>query len=208
VVALVVLTIKPWGGTDADAPAQTDPAGAQPTGASHAKIASPTAAAPSARIPGICIDVGAWLLTTVELDRDRTIRVWRAIDFGANATGPLDPTIPLTQLRTDGVLGLGWCAPVVGSDASTDAATVQAWLVDGRTATSIALTELDPNAPSSGYGALYRPFDPATSTWSQGTYVFRHVTSDGRGHWFKVLITDKSRMPLPGPTSGRGARQR
>ena len=159
-------------------------------------------------MPGICIDVGAWLLTTVELDRERTIRVWRAIDLGTSATGPLDPGIPMTQLRTDGVLGLGWCAPTVGSDASTDTATVEAWVVDGGTAAPIALTDRDPSAPRSGYGGLYRPADPAASAWAQGTYVFHHATSDGRDHWFRVRIIDKRGVPVGGGASGRGARQR
>jgi hypothetical protein len=146
-------------------------------------------------VAGICINVGAWLITSVELDRDQTIRVWRAIDLATSISGPLDPAIPVTQLRSDGILALGWCAPTEGSDAATASASIHAWRIESRAARSIELVEQDPTKTPSGYGALYRPEDPAARTWAAGTYVFRHTTSDGREHWFKVRIIDKGRAP-------------
>jgi hypothetical protein len=193
VAALVILTIKPWGGVETGPAVRSEPTGARTTEPTMTAIPIPTTtAAPGSEVAGICINVGAWLMTTVELDRQRTIKVWRAIDFATSATGPLDPSIPLTQLRTDGVLGLGWCAPADGSGAST--AAVEAWRLDGRRTTPIPLAAADATV-SSGYGALYRPPEPTSRHWAVGTYVFRHSAGDGREHWFKVRVVAKTRAP-------------
>jgi hypothetical protein len=196
VLVVTILVIQPWGGAAVGPPASADGprvATARPTSSAPQPTASPTR--PASEVAGICINVGAWLITSVELDRARTIRVWRAIDLATSASGPLDPTIPVTQLRTDGIFGLGWCAPTEGSHASTASASVDAWRLVSRAAQPIELVERDQTRTPSGYGALYGPEDPTARAWTAGTYVFRHTTSDGREHWFKVRIIGKGRAP-------------
>jgi hypothetical protein len=193
VATLAILTIKPWGGPEAGPAVPPDPSGATTIEPTRTPIPT-TTEAPRSDVAGICMNVGAWLVTSVELDRQRTIRVWRAIDFATSATGPLDPSIPLTQLRTDGVLGLGWCAPTDDADGSTETATVDAWQIDGQAAIPIALVAAE-DTVSSDDGALYRPADRTARFWATHTYVFHHVTSNGREHWFKVRVLAKPHAP-------------
>lgn len=190
-LALSLVVVKPWGGEVGGSP-PTPPPRADPSvvaRSSPASIASPTKAA---KVAGICIDVGAWLLASIELDGAQTIRIWRAIHQTASATGPRDATIPLTQIRSDGVLGLGWCGPTTGPDAATEQADVQAWRLDASVVTSIPLIATD-GTTTSGFGALYRPTEPKARLWAPGTYVFRHRTSDGREHWFSLRLLAKPR---------------
>src|SRR5262245_10485259 len=192
VLVLAILIVKPWGEAPAGLPTPAEPRSsvAVRTPSSPTPTATPSRA--GSEVAGICIDVGAWLLASIELDRAQTIRVWRAIGQATSATGPLDPTIPLAQIRSDGVLGLGWCGPKDGPDAATEQADVQAWRIDGRTATPIPLVATQ-GTVSSGFGALYRPIDPAATSWAPAVYVFRHVTSDGREHWFRLRLLAKAR---------------
>ena len=192
VLAVVVVVVKPWGGSvggpDDAPPPRTSPivaASNRPT-----SLPSPTPA--GARVAGICIDVGAWLLASVELDGAQTMRVWRAIPQASSAIGPRDEAIPLTQIRSDGVLGLGWCGPLTGPDAATEQADVQAWRIDASVVTSIPLVATE-GTTTSGFGALYRPTEPKAKVWAPGTYVFRHRTSDGREHWFSLRLLAKTR---------------
>src|SRR5690242_1029613 len=83
-----VVVVKPWGGSvggpDDAPPPMTSPivaASNRPT-----SLPSPTPA--GARVAGICIDVGAWLLASVELDGAQTMRVWRTIPQASSAIGP------------------------------------------------------------------------------------------------------------------------
>lgn len=191
-IALAIVVVKPWGGS-VGGPPDVSPPRTSPivvARSSPTAFASPTPG--RARVAGICIDVGAWLLASVELDGAQTMRVWRAIRQAGSATGPRDETIPLTQIRSDGVLGLGWCGPMTGPDAATEQADVQAWRIDASVVTSVPLIAAD-GTISSGFGALYRPTEPKATVWAPGTYVFRHRTSDGREHWFSLRLLAKTR---------------
>jgi hypothetical protein len=189
-VGLAIVVVKPWslGQTAGD----THPRATAPTAAGpQLSVAGPIAAAssdPRAGVADICLDVGAWLVTSIERDRGRTIRVWRAMLPAPAATGPLDPLIPQMPVRSERVLELGWCAPGEGANAPTQEASVDVWRTEGGAATRIhPVTPTAGDGPSA-FGALYLPIGPAATSWDPGTYVFRHRSSDGQERWFSLRV--------------------
>ena len=120
-LGLAVVIVKPWdpggGGVGAaDDRASTGPV-APVSSAAERSTPSPPAQADTLT-DAFCLDRGQWLVVSVERRRDRTFRVWRALDPVPAATGPDDPAIPLVPVVSDGVLDLGWCAPRVRRRAS------------------------------------------------------------------------------------------
>jgi hypothetical protein len=186
-IVVAILVLKPWGSVPGggngppiiERGPQPNPSGA-PT---------PTAST-AARGEGICLDVGAWLVASVQRDRGGTIRMWQAMTPVATASGPLDPGIPELAIRSEGVLELGWCAPKEGHDAPTPEATVDAWRTDAGIAAKIPL--IPPLASAeTAFGAIYLPASPSPRLWSDGTYVFRHRSSDGQERWFGLILDDR-----------------
>jgi hypothetical protein len=198
-VAVAIVVVKPWstGPTTSDGstrfPRSTAAAASLPDSSRIAEASGD----PESAVADICLEVGAWLVTSIERDTGRTIRVWRTMQPARQAAGPLDPRIPQMPVRSEAVLELGWCAPDKGLDAPSERASVNVWRTQDGTATRIhPVNQLEPSA----YGALYLPAEPAASGWEAGTYVFRHLGSDGQARWFSLRLELR-----PARTSGPDA---
>jgi hypothetical protein len=189
VIALVTAVIKPW----ADEP----PAGAAGpiTTVVRANRSGPTPI-PTVRLDSagplvalFCLDPESWRIATVERWRDQTIRVWRAIEPTAVASGPNDARIPVFPVVSEGVTELGWCAPVSGPDRPVGLATVEAWQ---RTAgRSVAIRTSGTRATGVGlsFGGMYSPPGGVDDVvWPDGSYVFRFREPTGRERWFAVEV--------------------
>jgi hypothetical protein len=174
--------------------------------------ADPTA---NAALRSVCHNTDAWLLASVEASRGQTLHVLRVVAPSAT-NQPTDPSVRRVVFGSEGVMDLGWCAPVVGPDRSSGVATVAVWAVaDGR-ARQIILDK-DPSFDGGGFGTLYRPpgagaagsrpghtgSTPTPATWPSGVYVFTLLDADGAGRSFGVdLEILPARVPSrPVPSS-------
>jgi len=140
-------------------------------------------------IASICLDPPSWRVATIERWHDQTIRVWRAIEPVATAAGPDDARVPVTSLVSEGVIELGWCAPVVAPIRTTGSAAVEVWrrTLDG--ASAVRVTSQRPESEASPYGDLYGPpTAPRAAVWNDGTYVFLHRAPGGQESWFAVAV--------------------
>ncbi len=189
--ALVVIAVlKPWGGggrvaetlrPDAAGPVDVTPAPTEDRSATG--LALP-----------ICLGTGAWRVATLETWRSRDVRVWRAIEPIAKATGPTDPAIPSVPVVADVLGGLGWCAPAFGDGQPAGPATVRAWAVADGAARAISLRQVQPVDGVTPIAALYLP---AGGAWTSGRVVFEY-TDDGSDlvAWFAA---DLQILPPPSP---------
>lgn len=223
---LLVAIVKPWGG-----PGTADEGGRGGELAGRSPNASPNAptlvtpsptgrpGAVEAAVSAICLDPGSWRVASIELWRDQTIRVWRAIDPARTATGPDDPTIPVIVVVSEGLPELGWCAPVVEEHPAILSARVDAWRRTASGSVAIRLVGSHPPDGNSPFGALYgpppspaifaAPTDPESvvangkgslapaqaslHSWLDGTYVFRYGSAAGVEAWFAVQVELRSR---------------
>jgi hypothetical protein len=196
-IALAAVVVKPW------AP---DVPGAHPGGGVAVTSGTPVPSGPSP-IPTVrpdtagslvalfCLDPYSWRIATIERWRDQTIRVWRAIDPVARASGPDDPRIPIFPVVSEGVTELGWCAPVVGPDRPVGVATITVWRRTPEGSVAIRVTSTRATGVGSSFGGLYLPpgnedgnGDGDASVWPDGGYVFRYREPDGRERWFAVEV--------------------
>ena len=187
-VFLVILVLKPWSSGDPSiaTPSHGARPNSPPVDAARPPDGAPARLDPASAVADICLDAGTWLVTSVQRDQGKTIRVWRAILPASGASGPLDPSIPQTQVRSEGVLELGWCAPDRGAEAPSQGASIDAWSTDGGDARPIHL--VDPRPETSPYGALYLPLEPSATIWAPGVYVFRHASGGAADRWFSLRI--------------------
>jgi hypothetical protein len=220
VIALLAVIAKPWdGGTGsgdgrapgAGATSPLSPAPAAVSGSTTSLAASPTATpgatgGAGAEVAAFCLNPSAWLVASVESYRDRTVRVWRAIETASAASGPDDPAIPRSPVVSEGVRELGWCAPVVGDERPAGDATVDVWRLGQAGATPVTLLQDQPFAFTSAFGAMYAPpgsqpgRDTRVASWLAGRFVFRHRTDDGHERWFGVDVEIRPRLLDPGPS--------
>jgi hypothetical protein len=196
VVVLAVLTVavvKPWSGSANGEQRVGRPAADTNSAAAGTTKTRPPAPTPpsltAGAIASVCLDPPSWRLATVERWHDQTIRVWRAIEPVDTAGGPDDARVPVTSLVSEGVIELGWCAPVVAPVRTSGEAAIDVWrrTLDG--AAAVRVTSLRPSSEASPYGDLYGP--PAarrTALWNDGTYVFRHRAPGGQESWFAVAV--------------------
>lgn len=210
-VLVGVAALKPW--------PQPEP-GAAPA-ARPAPFTAPPTAAPTRTIETadslaepICLGAGSWRVASLEQWRTQAVRVWRAIEPLADASGPADPAIPPVPVVAVELSALGWCAPTAGPSRPTGPARVEVWMVAGRQATPVAVALVAP-ARDTPLGALYAPAPcgpgarpdpscPVSSTavrgsWAAGRYVFR-VEDLGTGAiaWFAVEIEILEASPTIG----------
>ncbi len=216
VLGLTVAVLKPWG---EQPPPTRDghgaPAGISTVTASQApeqqsRGVSGTGPANAAEVPAklpqdVAIDDGAtapndecfaglaWRLFTVQRDFGRLARWWLRLDTAPQASGPLDPSIPVIHISTQQALGLGFCAPY-RRGGGTPVEGVAAWRLDaaGR-AVPVHLDPLPGVQPVDGHGALYAPPTPAARTseaaWQPGRYVFQVASQDiAAPVWFAVAL--------------------
>jgi len=197
VIGLVVAIAKPWA---ADQPSAGEAGGLAAAverygGSSRSPV--PTLAPDSAGplVAAFCLDPESWRVATIERWRDQTIRVWRAIEPLAIASGPNDARIPVFPIVSEGVTELGWCAPVVGPDRPVGLATVEAWQRTPTGSVAIRTTSTRPTGIGLSFGGLYLPPGPPdTELWADGVYVFRYHEPAGRERWFAVEV---ERRPKP-----------
>lgn len=204
-VALVIVVAKPWpspdgsdgpGGAGVGAPTRSAP------GALATTIPSPSAslAAADVLVSAFCLDTRSWLVASVERWRDQRIRVWRALQPASAASGPDDPAIPIVPVVSEGLIELGWCAPVLGDERPSAPVDVAVWRRSAGGALPIVVDSSRPASDRSPLGELYRPPGgsptSAAPSWAAGTYVFRWREHTGRNRWFAVVVEIR-----PRPTS-------
>jgi hypothetical protein len=201
---LAVVVIKPWGLFGMPAPAAGDvvaeaPAAPAPSASASASVAASPVASEQA-VAAICMDPGSWRTATIEQwHPDQTVRVWRALDPHA-ATGPTDPSIQRVPAVGETIPAIGFCAPVIGPDRPSGRAEVDAWRVDGDTASPVQLRVMAPLGAVSGLGALFAPPIDATDGWPDGVYVFRHTLLDSQvARWFAVEVRTDGTAPRATP---------
>lgn len=192
VVLLALALVKPWPGSGRDtaSPGRLIAEGATPT---NRTIASPSPSPTSdlltaGPIASTCLDPPSWRITTIERWHDRTIRVWRAIETVSGAAGPDDARVPVTSLVSEGVIELGWCAPVVVPIRADGAAAIEVWRRTPDGASTVNVTSRRPDSEASPYGDLYGPPARRAALWSDGTYVFLHRSPGGQESWFAVAL--------------------
>lgn len=218
VAALVGLAmLKPWG----TASPQPTPGFRPATSAVAVITPAPTAdrTADGLAAP-ICLGTGAWRVATLERWRTQDVRVWRAIEPVAAATGPTDPSIPSVPIVAVELTGLGWCAPSYGPDKPTGPAMVTAWSVAGGIARELPLRQIRPAEGTTPIAALYVPLtrcpepkvcipllpELVPGPWITGHVVFRYVDEGAaRTAWFaaEVQILPPADGPSARPSAGR-----
>lgn len=191
-VLVAAAILKPWSwGTP-------EPTGRPAVAAAPTEVTSTPASTEDQSADGLaadfCLGAGTWQVASLETWRTQDVRVWRAVEPIADATGPMDPTIPSVPIAALRVAALGWCAPTYGPDRPIGPATVTAWFVDGGGVTDLHLQQVRPPDGATQLGALYVPFtscpeqticvpllrDPVPGPWSSGRVVFRYV-DEGSG---------------------------
>jgi hypothetical protein len=211
VLALVALAVlKPWG---VAAPFETArPFVPEPTITVVTPAPTEDRTADGLASP-ICLGTGGWRIATLERWETQDVRVWRAIEPIATATGPLDPAIPSVPVVAIEVTALGWCAPAFGEHRPLGPAIVTAWSVVGEVATPLQLRQVRPVDGSTPMAALYLPVSvcpeatnclpllpsPAPRRWASERVVFRYVDGGGSGEAW--LAADVTILPASVPTS-------
>lgn len=205
VLAVAIAFVKPW---ETEPPASPT-GGAVAEGRALASAAIRTAPSPVQTLPPdsagplvamFCLDPGSWRIATVERWRDQTIRVWRAIEPVAVASGPDDSRIPIFPVVSEGITELGWCAPVAGPDRPVGRATIEAWRRSLSGWVAIPTESTRPTGIGRSFGGMYAPPSiagaEAPELWPDGDYVFRYRELTGRERWFGVEVELRP-VPLP-----------
>jgi hypothetical protein len=192
VIGLVIIVAKPWGAAEQQASRSGGLAVGvlRPSPVSR-ESPSPTIPPDSAGplVASFCLDPRSWRVATIERWRDQTIRVWRAIDPVASASGPDDARIPTFPIVSEGITELGWCAPVVEPERPLDGAAIKVWRRSPNGSIAIPMSPSRPVDDATSLGALYLPPGaPAAEVWKDGTYVFRYREPAGRERWFAVEV--------------------
>jgi hypothetical protein len=203
VAVLVALAIlKPWGTGSPEATLRPI-AVAAPTSVPITPAPTEDRSADGLAVP-ICLGTGGWRIASLERWRTQDVRVWRAIEPIASATGPLDPAIPSVPVGAIVFGGLGWCAPAFGPDRPVGPATVTAWSVRSGVAAGLQLRQVRPLDGSTPIAALYLPLtrcpestnclpllpEPVPRPWDSGRIVFRYRDEGtGRVLWLAADVT-------------------
>ncbi len=137
-----------------------------------------------------CHDPGSWRTATIETWRDITVHVWRAID-PRDASGPLDPTIPVVPAVGNAIPAIGYCAPTSGPQQPFGQASIRAWRLDRGVAHPIDLRQVAPIRVTSPYGALFGPPASLGSTgWPSGIVAFRYdELAAATERWFAIEVS-------------------
>jgi hypothetical protein len=233
VLALLVVIAKPW--SSGSGPARGSPGAepsvpatsaadttARPSGMEAASASSPPFDRLDPEVASFCLDLDAWLTTSIEQDRGQEIRVWRALEPATSVSGPDDAAIPIVSIVTEGAAAFGWCAPSHGADrpVADRPASIDIWRAGIGGALPIDTTRW-PGTSDSPFGGLYRPVSsapgsragssqppptfrgaapsrspdvarPATS-WPDGRYVFHYRQEGGWTAWFSIEIENHVR---------------
>jgi hypothetical protein len=224
---IVVLAIRPWGGTPVDT-TSNPAAGGSPAATMDGGEGAVASGAPSS--PGIdegssspplpppdplretCGSPSGWRAATLQAWAGRTepIRSWIAIEPVA-ASGPLDPEIPFAPVATGIVTAIGYCAPL-GDERPPAVASTSLWAIRDGVATPLSLVPLEPASPNALGGLWLAPpevehTEPAPGglrLWPPGRYAIRIAAPSGAyDRWLGVEIADLSllHVPVPGGVS-------
>jgi hypothetical protein len=175
---VVIAVLKPWGG-GGPITATLRPGVAVPVEPTPVPTEDRTARGLAA---STCLGTGGWRVATLETWQGRDVRVWRAIEPVALASGPLDPRIPTVPVVADVLSALGWCAPAFGPEQPVGPARVRAWQVIDGIARSVTLHRVLPEEGITHIAALYLP---ASGRWTTGLVVFQYAdTGTGASAWF------------------------
>jgi hypothetical protein len=223
-VLLVLAILKPWGAIPGfDAPGAPDGAGGQggrpaplPGGAQPLPSPSPSED-PLADLERHCPQPSGWRVFAHEHWSGGIVRSWKSLSPVREASGPLDPTIPLVPVTSQQVPLLGYCAPWRGPDEPPSDATLTVWRLtpDDRTGTLVpeplrleralplqatslgALYEPPAAAAGTGYGPPLSRGPRASSSWPAGTYIFELADGAGFQRWWGVQVSITPPLPAP-----------
>jgi hypothetical protein len=227
---LVLAILKPWTavpGFEAGGSPGTGAGGPNPEQATGSGAAPQgSSASPSDTVSDLerhCPQPAGWRVFAHERWSGGTVRSWKSLTPARDASGPLDPTIPVVQVTSQQIPLLGYCAPWRGPDQPPDTAAVSAWRLvpndrlasrGGDTQAQMAeLLRLQRVLPGEAtiLGALYAPPSVAGAppnrgpraieSWPAGLYVFGLVDGGGFQRWWTVeVVITPPRAPSPTPT--------
>lgn len=214
-VFLTLAVAKPWAGVAASPDRAADPSG----GAVRASIVSqgslpsgppavgplesPSPTLPPGAVP--CFAPQGWRLVTLERWTDREIRTWTLIVPATGAGVPADPRIPVVPIVSDGLVGVGTCAPVTHPDRPPDPPTLfGAWELRADAAVPALGLALEPlMAIVPGAAALYHGprYELGTgrgrarvTPWPPGRYALEFASPSsipgitGSAIWIGLLV--------------------
>ena len=197
-VALVIALWKPWESRPAGAPSRSPvPSVAAGESAVPSGLAGGRPARPTTDPRAVACTAGSgWRVVTLERSEGRESRSWMAIE-PAPASGPGDTAIPVRDVVTERLLGLGYCPPEADERALAGNLSVTVFRLSGRGRPPVVLRRIQPlSRPSPGNATLYAPpaGGRAANAWAPGRYVFRLRDSrDGSRRWFGVEVTRPTR---------------
>jgi hypothetical protein len=233
--ALLVGIARPWdlliGNPRSPAPIEGPAAGASSTALpAPGKTVEPAASRdPLVPYPALWTTCGApsgWRAATLQqwAGRSGPVRSWIAID-PVEATGPLDPSIPIAPVATDVVTAIGYCSPLLDETRPPENARASLWSLRGGLAVPLTATLLEPAEPSA-LGGLWSPASEVAvlrdghEAWPPGRYVLRIRSDLGTfDRWLGIEIVDlgsrsagaspspgaSSSPPAPGPSPDASA---
>jgi len=187
-ISLLIALVKPWGAAPA--------ASAHPSPRTPGATATPSPvalASPSFVVvdPAAdwCYAGDSWRLLTIQEDYGRDSHAWLPVTVSTRASGPADPAVPVTPVRTQRALGLGFCTPYRATAVALRRVT--AWRLDRfGLASPVALSSITTDLSDPDHGDLFAP--PASASlrgsWAAGTYVFAIDSRDPASprDWFAV----------------------
>ena len=196
----LVVPPEPSGSMD---PAFT-PAGtaAAPSLAQTPAASDAPASAPADAAAELCGYPSTWRTMSRVWLAGRPATVWVAAKLVA-ATGPGDPTIPVTYIGEAPVAAIGWCAPVGDDRRPPRDASATLFSVDASNgkAQPAAYTLLAPLPGVAGPMAqLWGTPGPKIEPWPRGRYVIRFATPSGT--WVRYMGLDVAGLDDTPQTSG------
>jgi len=239
-VFLVLAILKPWtaipgfeaGGSPRAGAGGPNPEQAMGSGAAPQRPSASPAADAASDLERHCPQPSGWRVFAHERWSGGTVRSWKSLTPSRDASGPLDPTIPMVQVTSQQIPLLGYCAPWHGPDQPPDTAAVSVWRLvpndrlnapggdtpGGDTQAQMAeLLRLQRVFPGEAtiLGALYAPPSVAGAppnrgpraieSWPAGLYVFGLVDGAGFRRWWAVeVVITPPRTPTPSPTPTSG----
>ncbi|HYU49065.1 MAG TPA: hypothetical protein VEO91_03920 [Candidatus Limnocylindria bacterium] len=212
-VFLVLAILKPWGAIPGfETTGSRGVGGRGQAAASDGAAPSPSPTQdPLVDLERHCPQPSGWRVFAHELWSGGNVRSWKSLTPAREASGPLDPTIPLVPVTSQQVPLLGYCAPWQGPDRPPGIGTISVWRItpDGQVAVPVRLQRVFP-AQATVLGALYAAPSVAGAppirglgaieSWPAGVYVFEMTDGEGFQRWWKVeVIITPPRPPVATP---------
>jgi len=234
-VFLVLAILKPWtaipgfeaGGSPGTGAGGPNPEQGTGSGAAPQRSSASPAADMASDLERHCPQPAGWRVFAHERWSGGTVRSWKSLTPARDASGPLDPTIPVVQVTSQQIPLLGYCAPWRGPDKPPDTAAVRVWRLvpndrldtpggdtRAQTAELLRLQHVFPGeatilgalyAPPSVAGAPPNRGPRAIESWPTGLYVFGLVDGERFQRWWAVdVVVTPPRTPTLSPTPTPG----